>query len=1003
MGESFVTRIAGGDTLQQKVSVTLNRAGDSPHNPMLVGLGMVLAMKMAPNVSSFETYLGADSPAEEKLISDLEQIGLNYFTIEGAAGEGDLGLNLDYRSPVRQFVRLIMRSSSHEIGNEWQFWLQQDPLIELFFCAAGLAWCCDAAQSYFDIDGNFGLRTDPGTPPLDEATPVSAPTNTGTFTDAATKWSSSAGVFLDAPSGSEKEVRITGIGTFADPNFTGSFAFSFEAYHPVTDRPVLVQGTGQAFTGTGTLDAETGEWSGTGTISFSMAPTWTYTDDGTPGSGAAFIDTTAGTFISEAATYDGTKYCSGPEPGSTALANSSVVAVGPSKIVSLYVNAIVVNADNPLSVPLRLMDNWRDEFDQKHYGGAARVSIFEEGTPEDVQGSYIVNIYQQPVAEVTDLRFIQIDPDHENRIVFRFRSGLDDTNYVDKLVRVRLLNTESLRNDYGDTLGLTDFPTPTFDGVDWTWTGMTAFVASHTILGAQVVVGEDMLALPLDDVTPFDANWLSIRALAYGGEIVVRFTRDYTESNFALEQSRCTYLVDDSQGVTKVMFRRDTGSKSQSFAPDVQFRVIQPLGASGAVYLEPLVNQIDFKQVVAWTENGSISLPMPLLSGQRYNITDIVDIEGAASGGIQQDRISVMLQTENSFRVLELEPMSIRPFVQHGNAQVVPQALVNWPDIDITWPNEMVDGQDYEIAANDTITAPTYVLHGPKGILRVEGVTKGVEETLVGAANTIMYAESARFFASYLAYETSGSTPVDYFVEFPSRVSTETVPTDGIVDNDDIGLIYYDNKIVLTKRPPNLTSVIVTGSGGTRTIFSAELLEHSWVDVFEYSRSDGSLTVSYTTWNPVTLVNDNSGNFILAEYIPLDLQQIVEATNNPIIWNTSRLTETALRLPKARINDQDGTIEFDYEDRFVETVQWVRWSVANPLDRQILPFAETAPNRTKIVIDRLFRDDNTFAIQRGQSLVVTFVHRDGPHVSALYKVNNTFVEPVQLNNLRGLA
>lgn len=1007
MAESFVTRIAGGDTLEQKISVTLNRAGDSPHNPILKGLGMTLAMKLAPNVSSYEAYVGRETPAAEKLLTDYDQIGLNYFSIDGAAGEGQLGLDVDYSSAVRQFLRLVMRSASHEIGQEWQFWVEQDPLIELFYCGAGLAWCCDAMQSYYNIDGDFGLRTDPGEPPLEPTDPVTPAGTTGTFTDPATTWAASAGLFKEEPNAASaaKTVSINGIGTYdvGTDTFTSSFSFEFEAYHPTTLRPVRVSGLGQTFSGSGSRDPETGEFSGTGTIQFSFTPTWEYIDDGTPGSGVAFINDTSGTFISESATYDGTKFCSGPEPGSTALANSSVVEVGPDKIVTMYVNSIVVNADNPLDLPMRLMNNWKDEFDQKHYGGAAYVSIFEEGYTEDTQGSYVVNVYQADITSVTSLRIINVDADHEYRVVLRFRSGLDDVNYVDKLVRFRLLNTESLRSDFGDALALSNFPTPTYDGTDWTWSGMTAFVASHGILGAQVVVGEDAIALPLDDVTPFDSNWLSIRALSYGGEVVVRFTRDYTESNFALEQTRCTYLVDNAQTFTKVMFRRDIGSKSQSFAPDVQFRVIQPEGESGAVYLEPLVNQIDYKQVVVWTELGSIKLPMPLQSGQRHNISDIVALGAGASGGIQQDRIMVALQTLNTLRVLELEPMSIRPYTQHGNGQVEPEFVVDWPHIDVTWPATMVDGQDYEVAGTEDIaTTPTYILWGPKGFLRVLGVLKGSEVRLTNAADQIMYAESARFFAHYRTFETSGFNPYDYVVEYPSRIATQTVPTDGIVDNDNIGLIYYDNKIVLTKRPPNLTSVVVTGSGGTRTIYSSELLEYAWIDVTEYTRSDGSVTVSYTTYDPDTGINVSSGNFIVAEYIPLPLNQVIETTNNPAIWETSRLLETELRLPKARIDDQSGTIEFDYEDRFVETVQWVRFSVANPLDRQILSFAITAPNRKEIDIARLFRDDNTFAIQRGQSLAVTFVHRDGPHVTALYKVNDEWVEPVQLNNLRGL-
>ncbi len=697
---------------------------------------------------------------------------------------------------------------------------------------------------------------------------------------------------------------------------------------------------------------------------------------------------------------------------STAEANeSAVIGVGPNVLPVFKVTDTGVSGLSPLSIPIRVMDSWRDEFNQKHFGGARYLSVFEEGFAEDAQGDYIVAEYQSAIETVTSINISNIDLDHEYRLIFRFRSELDDGRYVDKLVRFRLTTTTRTQVIFNDDVPLDSFPVPVFDetgtgGTEWKWSGWTGL----DFTGAHVVVDDRVVELPRNDYDAFPSDWTELRSILLGGEVKVRFTRDY--DIYANEQIVVVYEVNAQGGdqenftVTAKWRRRYVASQATTFAPDTQFRIIMPSLASsstvGRAFAQVLINSVEYKQAIISTYKGSVKLPLPLRSGQSFDITDIIDID-ESTGKIQNENISLWLQTDNSIRLYELSPTTIIPTVVVRSPQlsssssdhVVPTVRRNGSSIEIQWPAQTEDSSDYEILSPSDSTGEDYFLWGPAGGVRVDVERAPAGPTSV-AANLVAFTNTSKVSLSYRVRFSTGDE-VDYVIETPLIDGYDSIPPEGVVGDDDLGLIYYDNKLILTKRPPNLVSLLVTGGGGTVTIQGAELNTYDWLDIYSYSQNDPSLSLTYKT-------TDNLGNltahgpYILPEFEPLPMNLVMETPNNKNLWVTGRLLETTVIPPKANIDISTEKITFDYENRFT---RWIRWSVTNPHDGSTITNQGAPPNLSEVDISRVFRSDVPYNLQTGQRLLVTLLHRDGPHVTVLYKINGTYVEPQVLTYLRG--
>jgi hypothetical protein len=146
MSETFVVNIAGGNTVQNKVSIPLNQAGDGPTNPVLRGLGVAYDVKVTPNVTSFEMTMADREREDERIISGWQQINQYHYRVTGRLGMGQFGVSRDYSIPQRQFFNLRLASGESVVGEEREVWVRDDPEIELFYCGSGLVWCCEAAS-----------------------------------------------------------------------------------------------------------------------------------------------------------------------------------------------------------------------------------------------------------------------------------------------------------------------------------------------------------------------------------------------------------------------------------------------------------------------------------------------------------------------------------------------------------------------------------------------------------------------------------------------------------------------------------------------------------------------------------------------------------------------------------------------------------------------------------------------------------------------------------------
>ena len=138
MSETFVIDIANANAVSNKIATTLNRAGSSPTNPILKGLGTALNIKFSPDVFDFSVLFGRESPAEERGLS-LTEVDNNHYRLRARMGEGVLGFPVPYTTAQRHFIRINMATAGQLQGTEREVWVQEDPLITAFLGSAQFA------------------------------------------------------------------------------------------------------------------------------------------------------------------------------------------------------------------------------------------------------------------------------------------------------------------------------------------------------------------------------------------------------------------------------------------------------------------------------------------------------------------------------------------------------------------------------------------------------------------------------------------------------------------------------------------------------------------------------------------------------------------------------------------------------------------------------------------------------------------------------------------------
>ena len=863
MSESYVVDIGSGNTLRNKTAIVLNQAGDSPKNPILRGLGLAIDIKLTNNVSFFEVMLGESTPPEYKLLTFLE-VGSYHYRMRSAAGYGDSMLPGEYSDPLRHFLSIEMTGPSHTVSTEREFWVQEDPLIELGFCAGSAvqsAWLASVSEAYFKNDATqaYGLTFDPGSP---ETEGVSA-----------------------ASSGSPHYIE-------AGPDRT----------------PI------------------------------------------------------------EFAIYD-------------------------------------VNQVYPLDIPVRIMENWKDEFNQKHFGGAKYVSIFEQGLAEDFQGPYITNVYQDDIDTLTSFQVRVADLDHEYSLVFRFRSELNDQYYVDKVVSFRILTADILNRDFTTDVRDTDMPEIVYTGSNYYWSGMTALVAGFSVLSAEVQVDETVVSLPTDDVTAFPLGWADLWATVYGGEVPIRFQR--TASGTTIENFVETYKGSGSPVVfSKNLFRRYIHSNFAEWSPEIQFRFIEP--DSGSVYLEFINNQTKYKQVTVFTELGSIAIPLPVRNGQRHDITSILTMSGAS---VLNDNVAILTQTENTFKLLRTGPVPRSPRLRStdGGDNVTPVFTVAYPDVTVTFPATTDNGDSYTVELGDAtgLFGESVILFGRKGLVRDGSGTlvPGGTTLITNGVSDCCDPTNATFFFVFRIKYTSGVyawSVADFSYEIPTYGGYSGIPASGAHPGD-LQVILYGTNLVIVSKPANLYQFYVTGNlGGPEWFDPGDVLNDQWYDISHLiDAAHSPLIIGYKLLEYDALGVPhvvNYGPYNVPRYVPVKTDPAAECTMEGSAWVTGRLTDGSWQLPLGKIDWVNQTIQFDSSTRHTD---WVRFSVTNPLDKTQLIFNRRPGNFVVEDISRLFRGDTPHNLQPGQTVAVTFLHTDGPHIVGFYTINGEWVEPLQLNQLRG--
>jgi len=872
MSEVSLLQIAGGNSVLNKRSITLNGAGTSMQNPMLRGLGMDINVVLQPNVAFYQATFGDTTPPDAFNILTFAQIAADQYRHRAAIGYGTLGSSRSYIDAVQQFLRLELTAyTSQVVGTERQCWVKQDPMIEFAFTSAQGVWCAEISEAFYTDDaGNYGLTSDPGSAPATGMSP--------------------------------------------DPQ---------NPYGWIEGGPDRI--------------LEFGFWD--------TEQLW------------------------------------------------------------------------PVDLPLRLVEPWKDEFDQKHYGGAKYVSIFEEGGAEDHEGTYIKNEYQTDITTLSNMRIKVADNDHEYRVVFRFRSELNDVYYVDKLVRFRVLTMDMINRQYTNTLYETDMPDIVYDEAsgDFFWDGMTASQPVQGWINPEVIVDDTSHTLPLNDVTPFPAAFSDLRSVLYGGEIPIRFQRTVLPS-ITIEDDWETYRVERPNGasalpinVEKALLRRHIHSTNATFVPDTQFRFIEPT-APGDVWLEVINNSITYKQVVVWTEKGSLSLTMPLRNGKQYNVTSLLNQD--AAGSVEEGCVNILMQTENTTRIVQVEPTTPRsriraryPGIGTLTDNVTPVLTPAYPDVDVDWPALTDEGEDYIIIGADAAqvgNASAIVVWGRKQAWRVTAHAPGNNYNLVNILGNVAYSTNARFWINYRIKITSGAdsgTIIDNVMESPVYLGYTGTPDTGLHPGD-VQLIYYERSIVIVSKPSDIYRIQIIGDITNRWYSGANLTEDNHYDISALVSGPppATITLNYETLNP-DLTTTSHGPFTIPRFQPIVTTPVTEKPVPAGTWSTGRLNNTQKTMPQARISFVNKTIEFYYDTNFID---WPRYSVTNPLDQERVIMEGAPPNGLVVDISRLFRSDSPFDLRPNQSLLVTLLQRDGPHLSGLYEITGEFETAKQMNNLRGL-
>jgi hypothetical protein len=1075
MSETFVVNIAGGNTVQNKVSIPLNQAGDGPTNPVLRGLGVAYDVKVTPNVTSFEMTMADREREDERIISGWQQINQYHYRVTGRLGMGQFGVSRDYSIPQRQFFNLRLASGESVVGEEREVWVRDDPEIELFYCGSGLVWCCEAASLVVpNTEGgsnDYMWADDPPPNPPVTASTLELSDTIDELIDGA--WpivlrQIAPAVYLDtgeiATFVEPLAIEISGTFNPRTGEFTPDAPFSF--YNRTATRPsgaegelILVTGTVQAIsdppdgtidwdqwefsvevpylvtgaTWTSGLTGDTGTWYPTPTPGSETGSLWEPNIPGEgdiPGTYPPYEPPTGpgdtgdtgggGSGTGDTPTVSSSIACTDISVGEAAQA--STIQVGPDKIVNLLVNNLNINEVNPLDLPCAVMRFWRDEFNQKHFGGAKYLSIWEDGYDEGEQGPYVQALNQTDITDFDSIRLLQVDEDHEYRLWFRFRSELDDTAYVDKLIRFRLTASNRL---YIKTapLSTSDMPKPSFDPSTSQWSWDTDVFSTLGITDAVVVVDNEETTLPTDAVTPFSSEWIRHKAAVFGGEIKVRFTRVFDGDNN--EQISVTYHIykpggpatNDYLVVTKWV-RQFVASQLASYEPDLHFRFIMPslstfgssgTGAVGDVYLEVLSNVYEVEEAFAYTARGSTRLPVPFYPGMRYNVTGLVEID-VDTGRIIEDAITVVLRTANSYKVLEVKTQAVAPLVYFRQGSptnsaddvVVPTVRLNYPYIEVDWPEYTDLGNEYRLSSPEDVADPGgdgYFLTWGNGGMKWELATIGSTAAAQVLISDVGSADMPRVFLLY-RYIVQGDeqNSIQYLVEYPLVEGYEDVPPSGVVGDNDLGVIYYNDTLVFTRRPANLSRVEVTGGSGATllTLENTALNVWDWLSIYEASQGSPVLTLTY--WTAVDGVETEHGPYPVPEFVPLPLTTVIETPLKKRLDPIGDSLETRAKLPWGRVDYTGQTIQFDYRERFQ---RWTRWQIVNPLDGTTLTYNGQPANLIEIDISRLFREESQYKLQVGQSLVVTMLHRDGLHVTGLFPITNDWADPRLLTNLRG--
>ncbi len=333
---------------------------------------------------------------------------------------------------------------------------------------------------------------------------------------------------------------------------------------------------------------------------------------------------------------------------------------------------IVVPGVAPYTAPLSVFPGWTNDAGIPSFGGARLISIFEDGGTEGVSTGNITAVTQAPIETVSGITMQAPDPSVLYVVRIRLRSAVNDPNYVDRVVRFRVvtpLMAPFALSTYDDAAR----PPIGYSGGFWKFTSWPTGAPSGEIrlfdgMGG-IVLPNSTSNWPAEAQDHMNAMLRKLRATLV--------TIDFAPSGGVESWLRQTYAVAwnaSAMTATSSMYRRkDFGSWGYFNGTDIDFidATVDVINQAASVTFLRGLYAIGprFNSLCVVGSKGSMAIsPRAVQVGQQIDISQVIDFDRKShlsQSGLADKFVLLMATTHDKIytREIPLRPQGYWDFV----------------------------------------------------------------------------------------------------------------------------------------------------------------------------------------------------------------------------------------------------------------------------------------------------------------------------------------------------